>query len=425
MSDDGSSLGVPSMSALVVGGMVGGGIYVALGVVVEAAGRWAWLSFLIAGIVAVTTAHSYGSLTTHFETSGGAFAFLEKMDRTGTAGSLSWTMIIAYTLTLGLYAFAFGEYVSHALGTGATVTRVISVVALAALTGLNLLGVGQMKRVEITIVSANLLVLLALGIAGVAGWSPDRLSPSGSSLSVWAAGIGAAAIFVSYEGFQLLTYEAGEIEDPERTLTPVLTGGSVAVIGVYALVALGATMLVGADAVLESPTVALSIAAEELAGVAGLVTMTVAAAFATSAAINSTLFSTAQLAERVARDGELPAWFDAENDEGVPFRAVIAIAAVAALLAVVGSLAGLVEAASLVFLTAFGAVNIIAITKRAGSTLVASTALAVGGVIGAILVYRLATTKPLPFAIVVGFMVASFVGRPWLLRRVPVETDRH
>lgn len=425
MSSDGGRLGVPSMSALVIGGMVGGGIYVALGVVVEAAGRWAWLSFVIAGIVAVTTAHSYGSLSTHFHTSGGAFAFLEKVDRVGAAGSLSWTMIIAYTLTLGLYAFAFGEYVSYALGTGPAVTRVLSVVALAALTGLNLLGMGQMKNVEITIVSANLLVLLILGFAGLMGWDPDRLSPPGASSSVWAAGVGAAAIFVAYEGFQLLTYEIDEVSDPDRTLTPVLVGGAACVVAVYVLVAVGATMAIGAGAVLNNPTVALSVAAERVAGTAGLVTMTVAAAFATSAAINSTLFSTAQLAERVARDGELPAWFDAENDHGVPWRAVMTIGTVAALLAVIGSLSGLVEAASLVFLTAFGAVNLLAIRKRAGSTAMAVTALAVGSVIGAVLVYRLATTRPIALAIIVALMVSSHVIRPWILARVPAETDRH
>ena len=44
-----------------VGGMVGGGIYVSLGVVIEAAGQWAWASFLVAGIAAWISATAYGS----------------------------------------------------------------------------------------------------------------------------------------------------------------------------------------------------------------------------------------------------------------------------------------------------------------------------------------------------------------------------
>ena len=408
------------MTALVVGGMVGGGIYVALGVVVETAGRWAWLSFVVAGVIAVTTAHSYGALSTHFETGGGVFGFLEKLDRTGMAGSLSWTMIVAYTLTLGLYAFAFGEYVSHAVGGSPAITRGLSLVALAALTGLNLLGVAQLKRVEVVIVSANVLVLVALGIIGLTGWDPSRLSAPDGARSIWAAGVGAAAIFVSYEGFQLLTYEYEEIEDPS-TLTSVLTIGSAVVVLVYVLVAVGATMLIGAGDVLDSPTVSLAVAAERFAGTTGLVVMTVAAAFATSAAINSTLFSTAQLAGRVADDGELPAWLDARNDNDIPHRAVIVIAIGAGVLAVIGSLSGLVEAASLVFLIAFAAVNIVALVERVGKRWIAATALVVGAIVGVVLVYRLVTSRPVALGVVVAFMVASFVVRPWILRHVETE----
>ena len=72
------------------------------------------------------------------------------------------------------------------------------------------------------------------------------------------------------------------------------------------LVAIGATMVLGADGAIVERTVALASAGDELAGPAGLAAMTLAAAFATAAAINSTLFSTAKLAERVADDAELP-----------------------------------------------------------------------------------------------------------------------
>ena len=56
-------LGPVAVFALAAGGMVGGGIYVALGVVVKASAQWAWLSFLIAGLVAVSSAFSYARLS--------------------------------------------------------------------------------------------------------------------------------------------------------------------------------------------------------------------------------------------------------------------------------------------------------------------------------------------------------------------------
>lgn len=409
------------MSAMVVGGMVGGGIYVALGVVIEAAGKWAWLSFVIAGVVAVSTAHSYADLSNHFEVGGGAFEFLEKMDRGGAAGSLSWVLLGAYTLTIALYAFAFGQYVAYAFGAGDIVVRILSLVVIASITGLNLWGSGKLASVEIAIVSTNVAVLVLLGVAGLFEWSPSQLTPSSGPKEVWAAGVGAAAIFVSYEGFQLLTYEYESLDRPKLTLKPVLVWSSLAVVAIYVLVAVGATMILGADTAVEQKTVALSVAASKVLGQAGLILMTVAAAFATSAAINSTLFSTAMLARRVAGEGELPSWLDRQNARDIPYRAVIVIAALAVILSMTGSLSSLVEAASLGFLAAFGAVNVIALTERVGARWVPASGLAVGSIVGAILVYRLATTKPIALAIMLGFIVLSFVGRPFLLRHSTTE----
>jgi len=48
-----------SVWALAAGGMVGGGIYTVLGVVIAVSAQWAWLVFLVIGILAVTAAYSY------------------------------------------------------------------------------------------------------------------------------------------------------------------------------------------------------------------------------------------------------------------------------------------------------------------------------------------------------------------------------
>lgn len=417
------SLGPASLVALATGGMVGGGIYVALGVVVEAAGQWAWLSFIIAGVIAVTTAYAYAALTNHFQTSGGAFAFLEKIDRSGAAGSLSWVLLAAYGLTIALYAYAFGQYVAHAFGWGAPWPKVLAVAVLAALTGLNLVGIGKIKSVEMVIVTANLLVLLLLAAIGMIGWwAPDKLVAPGGPKALWETWMGAAAIFVSYEGFQLLTYEYDEVKRPEQILVPSLVGSAMAVVLIYAVVAVGATMIAGAEQVIEQKSIALSIAATDAAGQLGLIVMTVAAAFATSAAINSTLFSSGQLMRRVSNDGELPAWFDHRNDHDVPDRAVIVLSVLAAVLTWVGSLAALVEAASLVFLAAFAAVHLIAWREGVGQRWTGVVALTTGAIVSGFLLYRLATTKPIALSLILAMFAASFLLRPWLLGQVRTES---
>lgn len=394
---------------------MGGGIYIALGVVIAVAAQWAWLSFVLAGVIAVTTAYSYARLSNHFGKSGGAFEFLEELDRRDWAGSLSWLLLIGYVLTVALYAYAFGHYVAYAFGGGPWMIRGLALGGMAVLVALNLGGLGKMTKVEIVIVTANLVVLVVLAVLGLMHWQPAELLAGIEPRGIWAAAVGAAAIFVSYEGFQLLTYEYDEIERPEKIFTPTLLSAAVCVVAIYVAVTLGATMLAGALTIVEEKQIALSVAAEEVAGPWGLVVMTVAAAFATSAAINSTLFSTSKLAERVADDGELPAWFSHQNDRGVPDRAIVLFGVVAAVLSVTGSLSALVEAASLAFLVAFLTVNAVCVREHPKTPVIPLVGMAVGGAVALVLVVRLAIAAPVSLGILILLSLVALFGRPTIL----------
>jgi len=420
MAQDGK-LGPARVWALSAGGMVGGGIYIALGVVIAVAAQWAWLSFVIAGIVAVISAHSYARLSTKVGSSGGAFEFLEELNRRGVAGSLSWLLILGYTLTVSVYIYAFGHYVAYAFGGGAVLIRVLALGIGILLIALNLGGLGKMTIVELIIVSANLLVLVVLAGYGLAHWSIPDLTAGIEPRSAMSSFIGAAAIFVSYEGFQLLTYEYDQIRNAERVFTPVLVSSAAVVVLIYVAVTLGATMLAGAITMVEEKQVALSIAAERAFGGPGLVAMTVAAGFATAAAINSTLFSTAKLCERVARDGELPRWFDHKNAVGVPDRPLVLVGALATMLALIGSLSSLVEAASLVFLATFITVNFVCLREDEGPRSLPIVGVALGVLIALVLIARLIVVAPIPLTLLVTLLAFVFVGRPVLIRKVRTE----
>lgn len=352
-------LGPLSTWMLAAGGMVGGGIYVALGVVIGASGQWAWLSFLIAGLFALCSAVSYAALTTHFNSQGGAFDFFEEEKHKHRGGTLAWLLIIGYILTISVYAYAFGNYIAYAFQFNEMITRLLSLSVISALITLNLLGVSKIKVVEIVIVTLNLLILLALAFTGLLNWDGAQLSAGIEAKPISHALIGAAVIFMSYEGFQLLTYDYDDMEKPQKWFLPILTSATVIVILIYIAVCLGATMISGAGEITSGKSVALSIVAQEKAGIAGLIALTLAAAFATSAAINSTLYSTAKLTQKVANENELPNWFGHTNANGMPDRTIILIGALAATFSMFGSLSSLVEAASLIFLITFGFVNII------------------------------------------------------------------
>jgi hypothetical protein len=191
-----------------------------------------------------------------------------------------------------------------------------------------------------------------------------------------------------------------------------------AVIAVYILVSLGAAMLVGAQALVEHREVALAIAGQQALGMSGLVLVTVAAAFSTGSAINATLFSTSRLMQSVSEGDELPPVFAKLNAAEVPHYAIGFIGAAAALLAILGNLGTLVDAASLIFLFTFGVVNLIAfqeMVRGAVLCLLGAVACAIAIVVACIEQFRQA---PFVMGAMTLFVVLVFVGRRWLLGKL-------
>ncbi|HET9066150.1 MAG TPA: APC family permease [Gemmatimonadales bacterium] len=408
-------LGFNATWSMAVGGMVGGGIFSTLGVVVGISGALAWLSFLVAGLIALAAGYSYVKLAAESQEGGGSFTFLRRIGADGAAGSLAWVLIVGYILTNAVYAFTFGQYLGHVVGLGPWFPRVAAVGILALFVGVNLRGVGEAGGLEIILVWFKLAVLLGLAGWGIATWNPPMLSQGIPPSGIGTALFGAASVFIAYEGFQLLTYDYDDIEHPDTTLPRAVLSAIVVVIVVYIAVALGTVMLVGADQVITNKEVALAIAGRQAFGTTGLIVVTTAAAFSTGSAINSTLFATARLAETVAHAAELPAGLARENHAGVPDRAVLWLGGVAALLAAVGTLTSLVEAASLAFLATFSIVCGLAWHAKAGHRGITSAGAIAETAATVALVIRLLATEPLALAFLAVLILIAVFGRSTIL----------
>ena len=401
--------------AMAVGGMIGGGIFSVLGVIIEVAGQWAWLSFVLAGIIALISAHSYSRLSIKYKEGGGAFIFLREIDHKGFAGSLSWILILGYILTIAVYAFTFGHYIAQVFDFGPWFPRLLGLLIIAFLTFVNLKGVSNASTFEIVTVYGKLLVLMGIAVYGIVQWAPEQLTTSISPTPWYAFIIGAATIFMAYEGFQLLSYDYEDLKEPDHTLPKATIWAVIAVIIIYVMVTVGSIMLIGAEALIEKKEVALSNVGHRTLGVAGLLIVTLAAAFSTGSAINATLFSTGRLMESVAKKRDLPNIFLKENDKNIPYYAILTIAGLAAILSVIGSLDSLVDAASIIFLFTFGTVNMIAFQQKVKFKWISLVGAASCGLAIAINIFE--KIDKIPYAIVglVCVSAAVFIFRPYIV----------
>lgn len=360
-----ATLGLPAAWAIAVGGMVGGGVFATMGLVISSAGQWAALSFVLGGAVALATGYSLTALTVDSDEPGGLYSFLRDQGAMRAARVSAWIMLSGYMLTCAVYAYTFGSYLAHAIGGPQWMAPAMATVIILVMTAVNLLGAGQAAAIEIAIVVVKLAILGALAAFGIARFDTAQLAiaqqPGASGVVV-----GAASVFIAYVGFELLSYDYADMRDREKTIsyaTPLAIASATAI---YIAMVIAVPMLAGTEAIIENGETVLLIAGKNALGLPGLIAVTIAAALSTASALNATIFSTARLAREVAQDGGLPGSLKRLNRKGSPYWAVLVLASLALALAIVGGLGGLVRAASIVFLLVFGLLNALALRRKVG-----------------------------------------------------------
>ncbi len=344
-----------------VGGMIGGGIFAVLGLSIQLAKSSAPLAFFFAGIVALTTAYSYAKLTVRYPSEGGTIEFITRAYGTGIFfGGLNVLLLASYVVMISLYAYAFGSYAANALGFEEM--RVVFTVAVIALfTVLNALGAVVSGRTEDILVTFKLLVLLVVAGAGVAYLNPERLSPAhwAEPVNIVAGGM---IIFLAYEGFELISNSAADVENP-KILPKAFYASVILVIAIYVAIA---TVTVGTlpyNKIVEARDYALAIAAEPSLGEMGFWFVTLAALASTSSAINATVYGTARVSYMVARFGQLPEVLERRIWRQA-YEGLVIVSFLAIIMSSFASLDAIATAGSGGFLLIFSAVNFAAYRLR-------------------------------------------------------------
>ncbi|MCB0962231.1 MAG: amino acid permease [Acidimicrobiales bacterium] len=405
-------------SAMAIGGMIGGGIFSVLGVTIELAGHLAFGCFVLAGALAALTARSYAALARRGGRSGGPDELLRAEGHPQVAALASWYLVLGYILALAVYGFTFGHYLASVLGGGEVVARVASLGVMAVFLALNLRGVGASSITEDAIVAAKLLVLALIAGVGLGRFAPDRLSPL-ADVGTGGLLIGAGAVFIAYEGFELLAYDYDDLDDAERTLPRSLYLSIGVVALVYVTVTIGAQMLVSDATIVAQREVAFAAAGEAALGTTGRWLAVLGAVLATSSAINATLFSTSRLVRDLTRSGELPDRLG-RTRHGLPVLALWLLAAVGAALAMLPAIGDLLAFGSVTFLAVFALVNHAharTATSRVDAVVGHLAALACAAAV-AIVLADLARSDPAALAMVAGALAVVGALRALWARQV-------
>jgi APA family basic amino acid/polyamine antiporter len=235
-------LGVLDASLIVVGSIVGSGIFLVSGVVAQGApSRVAFLSmWVVGGVVALAGALSNGELGGMFPRSGGEYVYLREAYGPPVGFLSGWTSFcVGFPGSIAALAAGLGATVAPMLGLGGSAVRSIGLLAIAALTGLNVLGLSPAKWIQ-NVLSLTKLVafcgLMALALVQHAPPAAIAVAPAPPSVDSSAVANALIAVFFAYSGWNAATYITGEMRDPQRTLGRSLALGTGVCVVLYILV---------------------------------------------------------------------------------------------------------------------------------------------------------------------------------------------
>jgi amino acid transporter len=351
-------LRVRDATAMAVGGMIGGGIFSVLGVAITLAGHLAFACFVLGAVLAGATARSWAGVTARSGRSGGPFDHLRERGHPQLAGLLLWLLVFGYMVAMAVYSFTFGRYAANALDAGTTVARALSVGVIVAFLGINMKGVRVSSLTEDLVVLTKLVILVGVAVLGILQFDSGRLAPLAES-GVGGVFLGAATIFFAYEGFELICYDRGDMENPARTLPRSLYLSVAIVATVYIAVTIGSQMLVSDHEIVANKEAAFVAVGRAALGSFGRWAAIVGALFATGSAINATLFSTARLVRDASASGELPPRLGRET-RGLPIFAMTVIAISGAAMAMLPGITAVITFGSGAFLAVYMIVNYLA-----------------------------------------------------------------
>jgi APA family basic amino acid/polyamine antiporter len=252
-------IGLFDATMIVMGGIIGSGIFINAYVVARQVhspllvlGAWA-----MGGLIALAGAFIYAELAARRPTVGGQYAYIREAFHPMPAFLYGWTLLlVVQTGGMAAVAVTFARYFTQLMHWPASdqTSAIIAIIALAALTLINCLGVRAGSNVQSALMVLKIVAILALIVCGliVSGhgpvapeqlsgldptdpWkpTPEYLQPTNNWQLLTAFGAALVPVLFSYGGWQTSCFIAGEVREPRKNLPRGLMIGVLGVIVLY------------------------------------------------------------------------------------------------------------------------------------------------------------------------------------------------
>ncbi|HEY3012835.1 MAG TPA: amino acid permease, partial [Gemmatimonadales bacterium] len=303
------TLGLFSGTMMVVGGIIGSGIFLNPAIVAQRV-RSVGLTltvWVLGGVVALIGAMVFAELGARRPVAGGGYVYLREAYGRLPAFLYAWTLLLVIaTGAIAAVAVTFASYTAALLGWGAGARVPLAVAAILVLSAINYLGVkpGAMTQNVLTLLKLGALTFLI--IAGLVATAPAPVVPAlplpvGGSV-VLAIGAALVPVLFAFGGWQQTNFIAEELIEPERNLPRALLAGVTIVVAVYLLANLAYVKTLGISGLAGSSAPAAD-AMEALFGAGGRNLIAAGIAVSTFGFLNLVILVSPRVYRTMAADG--------------------------------------------------------------------------------------------------------------------------
>ncbi|HEX2779460.1 MAG TPA: amino acid permease, partial [Gemmatimonadaceae bacterium] len=266
------------------------------------------------GLFALCGALSLAEVAGAYPRTGGLYAYIREGWGKLPAFLFGWSeLVVIRAASLGAVSSTFAAYFLRFLGHDpakepyATQVHYIAAVAIALTATFNYVGVrwGALVQNLTTIAKyAGLVVIVVVALAVGLPSTGGRFTPANppGSFSIAPFGLALVGVLWAFDGWADLSFVAGEVKDPRRTLPRALIIGTLAVIAIYLLANVAYLSVMSVDEISRSPLVAADVASRVI-GPAGVVFVATTVMLSTFGTLNGSLLTAPRIFFAMADDG--------------------------------------------------------------------------------------------------------------------------
>ncbi|MGW8727667.1 amino acid permease [Streptomyces sp. NPDC055808] len=334
--------GLPVATALVMGNIIGGGIFL-LPASVAPFGTISLVAFAVLTVGAIALALVFGRLAERHPQTGGPYVYARAAfgDFAGFLAAWSyWITTWVSNAALAVAAVGYLDVLIPVHGSkAATITAVLLLQWLPALA--NLAGTRYVGAVQLVATVLKFAPLLLVAVGGLFFFDPANLGPfqAGGQSGLGAISASAAILLFSYLGVESAAVSAGEVRDPRRNVGRATILGTLGAAVIYLLGTLSIFGTVPHDKLVGSTAPFTDAVNSMFGGSWGGTAVALAALVSMVGALNGWTLLSAQTPYAAAKDGLFPQVFGRKK-RGVPTVGVLVTAVLASLLTVYNYTAG-------------------------------------------------------------------------------------